>query len=225
MTRAASTAPRILVIIGTPLPHTLNHSLALAYVEAARAGGAHVEVIDLSHDPIPDHPRERNELRAPRDDGDVPLDPDVARYIAAVDRAHHLVFFFPQWWGGAPAALKAWIDRVLLAGFAYRYRTRGKSWDRLLAGLTARIVMTSDSPRWWTRLVYRDSPIRALRTATLWYCGIATVGTTQLSEVRHSSPERLGRAVTRMEKLGAADAHRTPRSTHTRAQATVNSPA
>ena len=51
---------------GTPLPGTLNHALARAYVEAAREGGCEVRVIDLADDPIPAHPRSRDELRVRR---------------------------------------------------------------------------------------------------------------------------------------------------------------
>lgn len=200
---------RILVIIGTPLAASLNHSLAASYIEAARANGAHVDVIDLAHDPIPEHPRERNHLRAPRDEHDIPLDSDVAAYVDRVTQADHLVFFFPQWWGAAPAALKSWIDRVLLSGFAYRYRPTGQFWDRLLAGRTARIVMTSDSPRWWTRMTYRDAPIRTLRRATLWYCGVRTIGVTRIGKVRHSSREQLATKVSAMARLGVGDAKRT----------------
>lgn len=216
-----SDTPTILVIIGTPLAGSLNHALAHRYIDAARAGGARVEVIDLAHDPIPDHPRERNHLRAPRSEADVQLDPQVATYMEAVEAADHLVFFFPQWWGGTPAALKAWLDRVLLSGFAYRYRPQGQLWDRLLAGRTARIVMTADSPGWWTRMVYRDAPIRALKKVTLWYCGIRTVGVTRVSEVRHRSPEWLSKTVARMDNLGRADARHTPRTKPTRASAKV----
>ena len=66
---------RILVIIGTPLPDTYNHALARAYATAAASAGADVRVIDLATDPIPDHPRSRDQLRAPRSDADLPLAP------------------------------------------------------------------------------------------------------------------------------------------------------
>src|SRR5690606_3850944 len=81
---------RILVVIGTPLPTTLTHALAAAYVASARRAGAEVRVIDLAVDPIPDHPRSRAELRAPRDTADRPLDPVVGRYLDDVLWADHL---------------------------------------------------------------------------------------------------------------------------------------
>lgn len=44
---------------------------------------------------------------------------DLRREQARVRRADILVFLFPLWWGGPPAMLKGWFDRVLSYGFAY----------------------------------------------------------------------------------------------------------
>ena len=33
--------------------------------------------------------------------------------------ADRIIMIFPLWWGGAPAILKGWIDRVLACGIAY----------------------------------------------------------------------------------------------------------
>lgn len=200
------TSPRILVLVGTPLAGSLNHALAHSYAEAARAGGADVRVIDLANDTVPPHPSTRAETRLPRSDADVPLTPEVAAYVADVEWADHLTVFFPQWWGSYPAVLKAWIDRVFLSGFAFRYRPKGRFWDKLLTGRTARIVMTMDSPRFWTALMYRDAPIRSLRTATLEYSGIKVRAVTRLSEVRHRTDADRERWVRRTAALGARDA-------------------
>jgi NAD(P)H dehydrogenase (quinone) len=203
------TSPRILVVIGTPLAGSLNHALAHSYAEAARAGGAEVRVVDLAADDVPRHPSLRDELRMPRTDADLPLADDVASYIDDVDWADHLAFFFPQWWGSYPAVLKAWIDRVFVSGFAFRYRERGRLWDKLLTGRTARIVMTMDSPGIWNAWMYRDSPIRSLRSATLQYCGIRVRGVTRLAEVRHRTDADRARWIGGMASLGATDADAT----------------
>lgn len=203
---------RILVVIGTPLPDTLTHALAGAYAAAARGGGAEVRVIDLARDPIPDHPRHRDELRAPRTDADRPLDPAVARYVDDVAWADHLAVFHPQWWGTMPAALKAFIDRVFLSGFAFRYRERSPLPERLLTGRTARMVMTMDSPRSWNRLVYRGAAEASLTRATFGYCGIRTIGITRLTPVRFSSPATRTTWIARVAHLGARDAGRSPRT-------------
>lgn len=200
------TAPRILVVIGTPLAGSLNHALAASYVAAAREGGADVRVVDLAADPVPAVPSSRGELRAPRTDDDVPLTPDVSAYVADVEWADHVAIFFPQWWGSYPGALKTWIDRVFLSGFAFRYRPTGRLWDKLLTGRTARIVMTMDSPVFWNAWVYRNAAIRSLQKATLEYCGIRVRGVTRLAEVRHRADADRARWVGGMASLGATDA-------------------
>jgi len=197
---------RILVVVGTPLPGTLTHALAGAYADAARAGGADVRVIDLAVDAIPGHPRHRDELRAPRTDADRPLDPEVAGYLDDVRWADHLVILHPQWWGTVPAALKAFIDRVFLSGAAFRYRERTALSERLLAGRTARIVMTMDSPRFWNRLVYRNAAETSLTRATLGYCGVKTVGVTRFSPVRFSDDGARAGWIARVGRLGEKDA-------------------
>lgn len=198
--------PRILVIIGAPLADSFNHALAQSYAESARQAGAEVRVTDLAESAAPAFPRVPGEVRMPRTDADAPLDAAAAASIADVEWADHLVFFFPQWWGSSPAVLKAWIDRVFLSGFAFRYRATGKLWDRLLTGRTARIVMTMDSPGWWNAVAYRDAAIRTLRSATLRYCGVSVRGVRRLSEVRHRTTAHRQRWITEMAGLARTDA-------------------
>jgi len=45
--------------------------------------------------------------------------PDIQREQERVRAADILVLQFPLWWGGTPAILKGWFDRVLAYGFAY----------------------------------------------------------------------------------------------------------
>lgn len=197
---------RILVVIGTPIDQTLTHALATAYTTAAREGGAEVRVIDLARDTVPGHPTHRDSLRMPRSPDDRPLEPAVAGYIADVEWADHIAFFYPQWWGTYPAALKAFIDAVFLSGSAFRYRAQGKLWDKLLIGRTARLVMTMDSPRAWNRVMYRNAAETSLTHAVLGYCGIKTVGVTRLAEVRHRDSATREGWVRRAHRLGAKDA-------------------
>lgn len=207
---------RLLVIIGTPLPDTLTHALAESYAASARARGAQVRTIDLAHDPIPDHPRTRDQLRAPRAGrtDDLPLDPEVARYLEDLFWADHIAIFHPQWWGTVPAALKAFIDRVFLSNATFRYRERSALSDRLLAGRTARIVMTMDSPRFWNRLVYRGAAEASLSRATLGYCGVRTVGITRFTPVRFSDDAARRGWIERVARHGRADAASARRAGH-----------
>lgn len=201
---------KILIVIGHPIADSLNHALAHRYAQEARAGGAEVDIVDLATDPVPAHPRMMTELQTPRNESDPDLAPDVADYTERVRAADHIAFFFPQWWGTYPAVLTAWIDRVIVAGESFRYRSEGKGWDKLLKGRTARITMTMDSPLSWNRWMYRDAAIRTLKTATLSFVGIKTVGVTRVAEVRASSLAEREAALERAGKQGAADSARTP---------------
>src|SRR5256885_16433644 len=69
---------------------------------------------------------------------DQPLEPDLQRAQADILWASHLAWAYPTWWGGLPALLKGFIDRIFLPGFAFKYRKGSVLWDRLLAGRTAR---------------------------------------------------------------------------------------
>ncbi len=209
---------RILLIIGNPIEGSFTHALAASYAASARAAGAEVRTIDLATDPVPAFPTLRGEVRMPRADHphDVPLPAEVATYQGDVTWAEHLVFVYPQWWGTYPAALKSFIDRVFLSGFAFRYRPTGRLWDRMLTGRTARVVMTMDSPRLWNRLVYRNASETSLARAILGYCGIRTVGVTRLGEVRHSTLATRERWLRDAARFGAKDAaRRAQREPHT----------
>lgn len=201
---------KILVVIGHPIQRSFNHALADAYVTSARANGAEVDVIDLATDATPDHPRQRGDVRLPRADGPGEVDVHVRDYAERLRDADHIALFYPMWWGTYPAVLKQFFDRVLLSGDAYASRGDSSSWVRGLRGRTARIVHTADSPRLFTRLAYRDSSISSVKTATLWYTGIRTIGVRYLAPVRNSSPERRQRWLDRIARDGAADARRRP---------------
>lgn len=101
--------------------------------------------------------------------------------------AEHLAWVFPVWWGGVPALMKGFIDRVFLPGFAFKYRA-GKAFpDKLLKGRTAHLLVTLDTPPWYYRWVYRMPAIHQMRRTTLALCGITTSKTLLLGPVLGST--------------------------------------
>jgi len=199
----------IAVIVGNPFAGSLDHALADAYASAARAAGGDVRVVDLAATEFELSPPMREHLRVDGPDDVDRLGMPVADMIRTIDWADHVVFVYPVWWGTFPAVLKGFIDRVFVSGTAFRYRDHGSRWDRLLAGRTARLIVTMDAPTVFNRIKYRRATEVAMRNPLLWFVGIRTVGVTYFDKVRSSTPRRRATWLERAGRLGARDAGRT----------------
>ena len=171
---------RILVILGHPSNHSFCAAVAGAYLDTARAAGHEVRELrlgQLDFDPIL-----REGYRQVQ-----PLEADLLAAQEAISWAQHLVFAYPIWWGGAPALLKGFVDRVFLPGYAFKYRP-GKAFPaQLLTGRTAQLLVTMDTPPWYFRWVYRMPGIHQLRKTTLEFCGFKPVRVTTFGPILHST--------------------------------------
>lgn len=121
----------ILIVVAHPEPASFNHALARGAAEALRADGHRVTISDLAADGFradlgPHDVTDRSDAEtfhvqaeqahAARAGSHAP---EIMREQARVAAADNLILQFPIWWGGPPALLKGWIDRVLSYGFAY----------------------------------------------------------------------------------------------------------
>ncbi len=158
--------PHILVIAAHPRGSaSFIGALASAYAQGARRAGLAVEEVDLSRlrfnpDVVEPSPRAQA------------LEPDLEMVRAAITRADHLVFVYPTWWGTFPALLKGFLDRVLLPGWAFAESEGGTGYEGLLAGKTAELITTMDTPGFVYRFIYGAPGQRAMARATLGFCGI-----------------------------------------------------
>lgn len=116
--------------------------------------------------------------------------------------AQHLVFVYPIWWGSVPALLKGFLDRVLLPGFAFKYKKDSPWWDRLFKGRTGRLIITTDAPWWWNKFAYGDPAVRMMKKAVLEFCGVKSVKVTQFDEIKNRSREVVERYLSKAYKLG-----------------------
>ncbi|WP_052161820.1 NAD(P)H-dependent oxidoreductase [Hoeflea sp. BAL378] len=121
----------VLIVLANPEPTSFCHALTHAGRTALEAAGHEVMLSDLyamGFNPV-----------AGRHDFDGAADPERFHYQSEQARAARLgafsaeiageqrkvaaadilVLVFPLWWGGAPAILKGWFERVLAYGFAY----------------------------------------------------------------------------------------------------------
>jgi NAD(P)H dehydrogenase (quinone) len=121
----------VLIVHAHPEPQSFKAALPAAAVAAIEAAGHTAEVSDLfaqGFDPVagrhdfttvadPDRFHYQSEQEhAARHGG---FSAEIAREQERVRRADLLVLQFPLWWGGVPAILKGWCERVLAYGFAY----------------------------------------------------------------------------------------------------------
>ena len=121
---------------------------------------------------------------------DQPWEPDLQRVGAALAACDHLVVGFPLWWGGEPMLLKGLLDRMLLAGFAFRYHRDNPFWDRLLAGRSADVIVTMDTPPWYLRLIYGDPVGRRWRRQVLGFCGFSPIRVLRLGPTRRGGASK-----------------------------------
>jgi putative NADPH-quinone reductase len=186
---------RILVILGHPHSESYGGRLAEAYVAGARESGAEVRYLrlgDLEFDPVLHWGYERIQ----------PLEPDLLEAQAAMEWAEHWVIVFPVWWGMVPALLKGFMDRAVLPSWGFKFRECSMLWDRLLAGRSARLLVTMDLWPWVFRLLLGSPAVRAMRQSFLKFCGVSPVRTTYLGSVRYAQRERLERWRRQVEELG-----------------------
>ncbi len=159
---------RVAVIVGHPAADSWCGALADSYAAAARAGGHEVRMLQLAQlDFDPSLHEGYRQIQA--------LEPDLLAAQATLAWAEHLVIAYPIWWGSVPALLKGFLDRILLPGFAFKYRP-GKAFpEQLLRGRSAQLLVSMDTPPWYFRWVYRMPGIVQLKKTTLEFCGIAPV--------------------------------------------------
>ncbi len=107
--------------------------------------------------------------------GDEPiLDPLVARHAELLLGAEALVFVYPTWWGGLPAILKGWFERVIVPGVGFRFDERSGKVRPALTRVRHLVgISTYGSPAFATRIV-NDNGRRTITRALRLSCGFGT---------------------------------------------------
>ncbi|MCV2370761.1 NAD(P)H-dependent oxidoreductase [Roseateles oligotrophus] len=77
---------------------------------------------------------------------------DIQAEQEKLEQADAVILQFPLWWGGYPAVLKGWIERVLSYGFAYGRDKTLPAKKVLLAVTTGGIADEQDAQRSQARL-------------------------------------------------------------------------
>jgi putative NADPH-quinone reductase len=188
---------RILILDGHPDERAGRylHALVAAYRKGALAAGHEVRVIGLAELKFP-------WLRTAEEFAATPDAPAVLEAQQALLWAEHVVILFPLWLGSMPALLKAFLEQVLRPGFAFA-AGKGRGLPRkLLAGRSARIVVTMGMPSLFYRLVYRAHSLKSLERNILGFCGLRPVRASVIGMVEGMKPKARSTWLERMEELG-----------------------
>jgi NAD(P)H dehydrogenase (quinone) len=148
---------KVLIVLAHPEPTSFTAALKDAAVAAIEKAGHTAVVSDLyaeqfnpvagRHDfvTVADPARfhyQTEQLHASRNNG---FAPDLVREQARLAQAALVILIFPLWWGGMPAILKGWFDRVCAYGFAY---ADGKRFDSgYLLGRRGLLAVTTGGSR------------------------------------------------------------------------------
>lgn len=188
---------RILILQGHPdrsQPH-LCHALADAYAEGARQAGHELRTVDIATLDFP-------LLRSKADWEHGPLPPGLAAAQADIGWAQHLVLLFPLWLGGMPALMKGFLEQVARPGFALTPAREGEMPKKLLAGRSARIVVTMGMPAVVYRWYFRAHSLKALERSILGFVGIAPIHETLVGMVDGQSAKQREAWLAKLRRLG-----------------------
>jgi putative NADPH-quinone reductase len=163
-------------------------------------GGHTVDLIDLyasGFDPV-----ERAGRVDPAEHAGCAALADHAARLAAADA---LVLVHPTWWGGQPAILKGWFDRVLAEGVAYRVDQHGRP-RSLLRHIRALIVVTTYGSSRWVNALEGEPGRRtarwALRALLGWRARSRWVACYGMDDVdEHARRRFLDRVVRELSRL------------------------
>ena len=187
---------RILIVVGHPVRQSYCGELARSYKEGALAKKAEVHELylgELNFDPLL-----RNGYAKIQ-----PLEPDLVQAQAEISWANHLVIIYPNWWGMMPALLKGFIDRTFLPGFAFKFSDENNGpAQKLFAGKSAHMIVTTDMERWYHRWLWRNPGHQVMKRAILEFCGINPVRVTTLP-VQGSTPEQRAHWIRQVKKFGS----------------------
>src|SRR5579871_2861094 len=160
---------RIVVIDGHPdtTGHHLLNAMADAYAEAAILSNHQVRRVQVAKLDFP-------LLRTQADFELGELPPVLLQARDDMRWAEHWVLLFPLWHGTMPALLKGFLEHIFRPGFAMEYREKGFP-RRLLAGRSARIVVTMGMPVLLYRWYFGAFGVRGFERSMLAFAGIKPI--------------------------------------------------
>jgi NAD(P)H dehydrogenase (quinone) len=185
----------VLIINGHPDKQSYNYALSEAYKSGANKTNAIIDTINISE--LDFNPNLRFGYRQRTE-----LEPDLKDAIDKLKKADHIVWFFPLWWAGLPALMKGFIDRTFIPGITFEFIEGKAAPIGLLKGKTSRIIITTDTPKWYDYIVMKRPVLKQFKKGTLEYCGIRPVKVTYISPIISSTLDARNKWLKKVIKLG-----------------------
>ena len=158
---------RILYVYCHPLPESFHAAIRGRALDALRAAGHQVDLLDLyaeKFDPVLSEDARRHYHDPARNRA------GLESYIARLTSAEILVLQFPTWCFGLPAMLKGFFDRMIMPGVAFdlsdpaHVRPTLRNLKRIVG------IVTYGRPRYMA-LWMSDPPRKIVKRYTRWFTG------------------------------------------------------
>ncbi len=188
---------RVFIWVAHPGTDTLSHGLADAYQKGCESvSGVEVRRMDLGQMQF------NADTYAGYDDEGRELEPDLVAWQEGIAWANHLFFIHLLVFLFLELVPKAVLDRAFTPGFAFKYKGRGLAWEKLLAGRTADVVITSDTPPLLDTLIFGKPGRKVLKNQVLGFSGIKARKVLQFGSVKTADEAKIRKWLKQAEGLG-----------------------
>lgn len=170
------------------------HALADAYAEGAATAGRELRRINVGTLDFP-------LIRTQAEFEERPPPPDIENAQQAIRWAEHLVVVYPLWLGTMPALLKGFFEQTFRYGFAISEDT-DRMPRKLLAGRSARVVITMGMPALVYRWYFRAHSLKSLERNILGMSGIKPISENLIGLVGALDEPGAERWLEKLRRLG-----------------------
>lgn len=162
---------KVLVVSSHPVTDSWGASLRDTVVSTLRASGHEVRLRDLDaegFDPVLTLEERRAHL-AP-----AATKPHLLPYAAELADCDVLVLVYPTWWGGQPARLKGWIDRVWINEVAWELPEGSNRLVGRLRRIRRIVVVTTHGSPKWLNMIQGEPGKRVITRSLRLMCSPTT---------------------------------------------------
>lgn len=189
---------RVLVVTAHPDDSSFVAALVRSVVFTLQRRGHEVDLFDLyasGFEPVLSADERRLHLE------DVAAKPQLVPHAERLRRADALVLVYPTMWGGPPAMLKGWLDRVWGEGVAFTMPPGAKAPKPLLRNIRRMLVVTTYGSSRWVNAVQGEPGRRIWRRSVRLQVNPWTrCGWLGVYDLDRSGPLDRARAIRRVER-------------------------